>query len=68
MAFTTCQVPVVAHRRGPQRIEITHADTSLHTVKSLELDATASATVFERSGVVRRLDVFFGFEDTALPE
>ena len=68
MAFTTCQVPVVAHRSGPHRIEITRADGSLHTVEALELDAETSAAVFERSGVIRRLDVFFGFEDTDVPE
>jgi hypothetical protein len=63
MAFTTCQVPVVAHRSGPRKIEITRADGSHHTAEALELDAATSAAVFERSGAVRRLDVFFGFED-----
>jgi hypothetical protein len=60
MAFTTCQVPVVAHRAGPRRIEITRADGSRQTVESLELDAATSAAVFQRSGAVSRLDVFFG--------
>jgi hypothetical protein len=62
MAFTTCQTPVVAHQAGPQRIEITRADGSRETVEGLDLDAGTSATIFERSGAVRRLDVFFGFE------
>jgi len=63
MAFTTCQTPVVAHRSGPQRIEITSAGGSRSTVDALDLDAETSAAVFERTGTVRRLDVFFGFED-----
>lgn len=68
MAFTTCQVPVVTHRSGPRRIEITRADGSHHTVEALELDAATSAAVFERTGAVCRLDVFFGFEGCASPE
>jgi hypothetical protein len=62
MAFTTCQTPVVAHRSGPQRIEITRAGGSRNIVEGLELDAGISAAIFERSGAVQRLDVFFGFE------
>ncbi len=63
MAFTTCQMPVVAHQSGPRRIEITRADGSRETVAGLDLDAGTSATIFERTGAVRRLDVFFGFEE-----
>jgi hypothetical protein len=62
MAFTTCQVPVVLHATGPRHIEITGADGSQATVEALELDAVTSSAVFERTGTVRRLDVFFGFE------
>jgi hypothetical protein len=62
MAFTTCQTPVVAHRPGPQRIEITRAGGGRDTVEGLDLDAGTSAAIFERSGRVERLDVFFGFE------
>ncbi|MGO9863837.1 MAG: hypothetical protein ACLPLR_09525 [Terriglobales bacterium] len=62
LAFTTCQMPVVAHQSGTQRIEITSADGSRRTVAGLSLDAETSAAVFERTGAVRRLDVFFGFE------
>ena len=62
MAFTTCQVPVGAHCAGPRRIEITGAAGSRFTVDALELDSTISAAVFERAGVVVRLDVFYGFE------
>jgi hypothetical protein len=31
-------------------------------VEGLDLDAATSAAIFERSGAVRRLDVFFDFE------
>ena len=65
MAFTTCQTPVVAHLSGPRRIEIINAEGSCSTVDALDLDAGTSAAVFERTGAVRRLDVFFGFEDPA---
>jgi hypothetical protein len=61
MAFTTCQVPVVAHRSGPERIEITGIDGARCTVEALELDAVTSAALFERTGSVCRLDVFLGF-------
>jgi hypothetical protein len=62
MAFTTCQVPVVAHREGRQRIEVTRAGQSRETVESLSLGAETSAAIFERTGAVSRLDIFFGFE------
>jgi hypothetical protein len=49
----------VARRSGPQRIEISRAGGSRQTVDGLDLDAKTSAAIFERSGAVRRLDVFF---------
>ena len=62
MAFTTCQVPVIAHRSGPQKIEITRSDGSRQAIEALYLDLQTSAAIFERTGEVRRLDVFFDFE------
>ena len=62
LAFTTCQVPVIEHQSGPQRIKITRADGSINSIQALALDAETSAAVFERTGAVRRLDVFFDFE------
>jgi len=38
------------------------ADGSRYSVEALNLDAETSAAVFERTGAVRRLDVFFDFE------
>jgi hypothetical protein len=61
LAFTTCQVPVVAHRQGPARIEITARDGTRRSAAGLSLDAETSRDVFERTGRVRRLDVFWEF-------
>jgi hypothetical protein len=58
LAFTICQVPVVAHRSGPPRIEITTADGLRRMADGLSLDAETSAAIFERRGTVRRLDVY----------
>jgi hypothetical protein len=63
LAFTTCQLPVIAHRSGPARIEITRADGSRQTVEGLCLDTQTSVAIFARTGEVRRLDVFFGLGD-----
>jgi len=63
MAFTTCQTPVVLHRSGARRIEISAADGSRRTVAGLELDELTSAAVFERTGALRRLDVFLDLAD-----
>jgi hypothetical protein len=60
VAFTYCQVPVVAHRSGPQQIRVTFADGISQLVDGLKLDAATSAAVFERLGTIQRLDVFYG--------
>jgi len=52
----------VAHQSEPPRIEITPADGPCRTVEGLNLDAETSAAVLERTGSVRRLEVFFGFD------
>ena len=62
VAFTYCQVPVVAHRSGPRRIRVTFADGTLQLIDGLRLDAATSASVFERQGVIQQLDVFYEFE------
>jgi hypothetical protein len=59
MAFTYCQIPVVAHRSGPPRIRVTFADGVSRRVDGLKLDAAASAAVFERSGTIQQLEVFY---------
>lgn len=61
LAFTICQVPVVAHRSGRARIEVAHADGSRQIIEGLDLDAETSSAIFNRAGNIHRLDVFFGF-------
>jgi len=62
LAFTFCQTPVVAHRSGPARIDVRRTDGSRQTVEGLELETETSSAVFERSGAIQRLDVFFGLD------
>jgi hypothetical protein len=59
LAFTVCQVPVIAHRAGPARIELVMTEGTTTTVPGLILDAETSAALFERTGAVRRLDAYF---------
>ena len=60
LAFTYCQVLVVAHRSGPQHIHVAFADGTSQLVDGLKLDAATSAAIFDRSGAIQRLDVFYG--------
>ncbi len=62
LAFTICSVPVVVHGDGPARIETTFADGRHRTLEGLGLDRETSAAVFERSGAVSRLDVYFALD------
>jgi len=62
LAFTLCQVPVVAHRSGSARIVVLALDGSPKVTEGLVLDAETSAAIFERTGGVRRLEVFLGQE------
>ncbi|MGP8160594.1 MAG: hypothetical protein ACLQGJ_05140 [Candidatus Dormibacteria bacterium] len=63
LAFTTCQVPVVAHQAGPPRIELTPREGCRRVIPGLALDVGTSSSVFERTGAVRRLDVYWGFAE-----
>jgi hypothetical protein len=60
LAFTYCQVPVVAHRSGLRHILVTFADGVAQLVDGLKLDAATSAAVFDRLETVQRLEVFYG--------
>ena len=64
LAYTLCQIPVVAHRAGPKRVEVTAAGGVSQVVYGLHLDAATSAAVFERTGRAQRLDVFFDLKST----
>jgi hypothetical protein len=59
LALTICQVPVVVHAAdaGPQ-ILVEYADGARDEVKGTTLGPALSGEVFERTGRVRRLDVF----------
>jgi len=60
LAFTVCQVPIVAHRGGASHVEVTLSNGSTESFNSLRLDAETSAAIFGRSGAVVRVDVFYG--------
>jgi hypothetical protein len=62
LAYTICLVPVVVHGDGPARIGTTFADGRHRTVEGLGLDRETSAAIFERSGAVSSLDVFFDLD------
>ncbi len=62
LAFTLGQVPVVLHLAGPPHLVVSHEGGTSRTSKGLVLDAETSATLFERAGVVTRIDVFLGIE------
>jgi hypothetical protein len=57
LAFTYCQVPVVYHLSRKPRIELTGADGEVRSVAGDTLDREASASIFERTGRIRRVDV-----------
>jgi hypothetical protein len=59
LAFTYCQVLIVAHRGGPQQIVITRADGSEQLIRGNKLDTHTSQCIFQRTGIIQRLDVFF---------
>jgi hypothetical protein len=59
MAFTYCQVPVVAHRGGPPHIRVTFADGISQLVEGLKLDAATSAALFDRLETIQQLEVFY---------
>jgi hypothetical protein len=63
LAFTVCQLPVVLHREGPARIELTRAGGVHDVSEELELDSKDSGAIFGRSGDIVRLDVFLGLGD-----
>jgi hypothetical protein len=58
LAFTYCQVPVVYHLGGAPRIELTGPEGRTQAIAGDSLDRETSASVFERRGQIRRIDVF----------
>ena len=58
LAFTYCQVPVVYHLSREPRIELTGGDGGVRSIAGDTLDREASASIFERTGRIRRVDVY----------
>jgi hypothetical protein len=63
LAFTLCQVPVVIHTSDERRIDTAHADGSIRRCDGLQMDAAYSASIFNREGLIERVDVFVVLED-----
>jgi hypothetical protein len=59
LAFTLCQTPVVLHRSGGAKIQWTEAGGAVHQLDSLSLDGRLSRSLFEKTGSIERLDVFY---------
>ncbi|MBK9519369.1 MAG: hypothetical protein IPO09_18895 [Anaeromyxobacter sp.] len=58
LAFTLCQVPVVYHLGAEPRLAVTGADGAVRELPGDQLDEATSAAVFQRTGAVRRIDVW----------
>jgi hypothetical protein len=63
LAFTLCQIPVIAHRAGLAQIKVAYRDGSNKIIAGLTLDLQTSTDIFKRSNEVLRLDVFFGLSE-----
>jgi hypothetical protein len=61
LAFTYCQVPVVVHRAGQREVRVASSDGRAQVFEGCGLDRTVSKKIFQRTGEIRRLDVFFDF-------
>jgi hypothetical protein len=60
LAFSFCQIPVVVHRSGTNRIEISSGAEMRHVAQGLSLNRDVSSRIFQRSGEITRIDVYFG--------
>jgi hypothetical protein len=58
LAYTYCQVPVVYHLSGGEKIELQLSDGTIFTIDGLELDPDNSEKVFSRSGTIERMEVW----------
>jgi len=58
LAFTFCQVPVVYHNSPNDTIQIRKFNGESIQIKGLTIDNQTSNEIFNRSGVVRQVDVF----------
>jgi len=58
LAFTVAQVPVIYHLAAVEKIMITIHSGKIETLTGLSLDQDLSLSVFNRSGEIKRLDVY----------
>ncbi len=60
LAYTLCQVPVLAHREGPPAVQAHLADGTLRTWDTLALDHPTTRAILDRTGQVARVEVWLG--------
>jgi hypothetical protein len=58
LAFTFCQVPFVYHLAANNSVKIITADGALSEVEALEINALDSNDIFNRTGVIKQVDVY----------
>ena len=58
LAFTLCQVPIIYHQADNPHIELILKDDSKFRIDSLELDEKKSASIHNRTGDIRQIDVY----------
>jgi hypothetical protein len=59
LAYTLVQVPVVYHQCDKEKIVIFKGPSQNETIEDLTLDQETSRSVFNRTGEIRRIDVYF---------
>jgi hypothetical protein len=60
LGLTYCQVPVVLHRGGRPHVRVTCVDGTLRLIDGGALNKTISKDIFDRTGIIQRLDIFLG--------
>lgn len=58
LAFTFCQVPFVYHLANQNSVKITNANGDILEAEGLEIKALASNEIFNRTGLVKQVDVY----------
>lgn len=58
LAFTFCQVPFVYHLSNQNSVKITNANGDILEAEGLEIKALASNEIFNRTGLVKQVDVY----------
>ena len=58
LAFTFCQVPFVYHLANQNSVKITNANGAILETEGLEIKALASNEIFNRTGLVKQVDVY----------